>query len=137
MPFSIMSSNLHRILFHIESFNMMWIQIALLRKPGRRYLDSKHKIKFQFKSLSSISKLRLQITTCSRQVFITNDVKIIGNHIILGNPTKDSEMNTTCDQSCILQCKECIQSWLYQNQLNCFKPYIDLRNTRYMLQFYI
>jgi len=34
-------------------------------------------------------------------VFITNDVKIVDNHIILGNPIKDSKMNTTCNQSCI------------------------------------
>ena len=53
-------------------------------------------------------------------MFITDDVKIIDNHIVLGNPVKDSKMNTWCTKSCVLQYKEHIQSRLYQKQLNCF-----------------
>ena len=36
-----------------------------------------------------------------------------------------------------LKFKEYTQSRLYQIRLNCFKPYIDLSNTQYMLRFYV
>jgi len=53
--------------FHIEPFNM-WIYIALLQKPGRGYLDPKHKIKFWFRpylpSLNSVFRLQRAIDKC-------------------------------------------------------------------------
>jgi hypothetical protein len=44
-------------------------------------------------------------------------------------------MNTTCNQSCILQFKEYIQGRLYKIRVNYIKPYIDLSNTQYVLRF--
>ena len=56
--------------FHIEPFNM-WIYIyiySFTKKPGRGYLDPKHKIKFWFRpylpSLNSVFRLQRAIDKC-------------------------------------------------------------------------
>jgi hypothetical protein len=71
-------------------------------------------------------------------VFITNDVKIVDNNIILGNLIKGLKKWTPRVTNLVsLQFKEYIRGRLYQIRLNYIKPYIDLSNTQYVLRFLV